>query len=205
MSFNIQIQFENHPPEWIQRDADTPVREIVDYVVLRHAVLPRQRHTLHVFHNGHQVGETERIGDLIGRLGLENRFVVTRHGLTRMGAHDRRVRIVTPSNRALQRVDAHDRRVRIVTPSNRALQRVDAHDRFREGGGRQPHARGPFLVGIGASLLPPQTRGSRQGEEDIRARLSRMTKIELKSQCRLIGISQQGTKQELINRLMSLT
>ena len=183
MSFNIQIQFENHPPEWIQRDAHHLVREIVDYVVLRHAVLPRQRHTLHVVHNGRQVGETERIGDLIGRLGLENRFVVTRNGLTRRGAHDGRVRIVTPATRALQRMDAHD----------------------GEGGGSRYQARGPFLVGRGASLRPPQTIGSRQGEEDIRARLSRMTKIELKAQCRLLGISQQGTKQELIDRLMSLT
>lgn len=175
MSFNIQVQFEHQPPEWIQREAHHLVREIVDYVVLRYFVLPRQRHTLHVFHNGRQVGETERIGDLIGRNGLENRFVVTRNGL------------------------ANDGRVRIVTPG-RALQRMDAHDDPRFRGGQ---ARDPFVGG----LLPPQTStstGQRQEDIIIRARLNRMTKIELKAQCRVRGISQQGTKQELIHRLMSL-
>ena len=183
MSFNIQVQFENQPPEWIQREAHHLVREIVDYVVLRYFVLPRQRHTLHVFHNGRQVGETERIGDLIGRNGLENRFVVTRNGLTSRGAHDGRVRIVTPG-RALQRTDAHD------------------DPRFRGG-----QARDHFVGGLGSSLLPPQTSTSTGQKEEgiiILARLSRMTKIELKAQCRVRGISQQGTKQELIHRLMSL-
>jgi len=75
MSFNIQIQFEEFRPEWIQLNATDTIRDIINYVGIRYLV-PLE--DLLVIHYGRRCEPDDLLGPIIGPDGLNNRFRVVR-------------------------------------------------------------------------------------------------------------------------------